>query len=348
MNRTLSLPSIAPGVPQRYAVHGPTSMSAPLAIALIKLGLITNADLTRSAHETDLVQLALTRWWSQNANGFTLFNWALRVQTLHEYGPDHAGDTNPWFCLTFVGDIPRFSLALRVGELEGELEGFGQTVLAVLEDAFDYLPVAWTLGEVLGMASWVHWMGENDETLALEEWADVGEDAPDIFTRAEFFNSIPEWAALPRRVRTRAELEIAASSDLGKNIIKTCDAISTLVNSPGFILPRHGARLREMQMATLEACAWIRWTDEDVTGRIVDDFIDEEGQTGEYVHFIGARPVKPTVAGVRRYLAETENMLQMALLVEQLMIHLGAPQGPRTLVEVFAGEAVDQLIRVRV
>lgn len=331
-NMSLALPHLAPAIPQQFTHYGRGALSAPLAIALIELGMITAADLAGREYEARLVELALTRWWNRQTAGLTLFRWSLHVQELDTY-TSHEQDGWPCFCVVPIGDAPHFSLALRVEGLENELTGFGQTVLAVLEDACCYLPVAWTLREALGMASHIHWMGESDEQEVILEMIDQGEYATreavlaevDLFTRAQFFAGMPEWAPLPRRVCSREDIEIAASSNRSKSVIKACDAITTLVHSTGFMLQRGESALQTMHTESVLACVWLRWSIDDATERAIDDYLENASQCGEYVEFIAACKVPATKAAIASYLRKMENMLQLAALVEQLIVLIGTP-----------------------
>jgi len=74
---------------------------------------------------------------------------------------------------------------------------------------------------------------------------------------------------------------------------------------------------------TVDGSMILLWKQYDVIGETIDDFLNDLGNCGEYCEFIDANPVPMTAAGVREFLAKTEQALQVAVLTEKLVLLLG-------------------------
>ena len=95
--------------------------------------------------------------------------------------------------------------------LEGIATGLGETVLAALYDGLRLLPNTLTPQRSLWQAESVYWHGEQSESAAADAFGeDLGED---VFRRDQFFEHMPEWAALPKRRLTNKQIRAAAECD---------------------------------------------------------------------------------------------------------------------------------------
>ncbi len=326
-------------------------MAVPLTIALIEAGVVTDQFLNRKNRplievlgepdERELAIRALSTWWKALQKRYPMrhFRWSLHVQ--HElqdyesrYGadPDQASKGTAWFCLTRSqnSDIPRVTLARRVGELEAVLEGFGQTALAVLMDATRYLPDSFTPWRALDCAHWLHWEeSETDEELIAEQQNLDGctreEAEASVLTRKEFYGDMPRWVTQPQRVRTREEIVRAARDSYTKSVITTCDDIAQLVNSPGFNINSFDIGAHNTRMDSIDGFLVLRWTERDAIGRVIDDALNMIGESGEYTEFIDAIEVPLTGAGLASYLSRMDQIFHLATLTEHLIYLLGDP-----------------------
>lgn len=340
---SLALPQLAPEIPQRYTVPGASAMTVPLTIAMLEAGVISDAMLRprRGAtlaevfggeDEKELTARALSHWWTRliRERPCKFFRWRLHVQQLEDTSYDTA--TTAWFCFTRMeGDIPRFALAPGIERLELLREGFGQTVLAVLRDATQLLPDSFTPWQALGWAEYIYWDGTaNDEELLenrreMEGYETVQEmlEHDSVLTRAEFYREIPEWVCAPKRMLSRDAIAAAGDGDFARRVIGLCDALHSLVNHPDFILrPAHKGAYRCGQ-DTVDGSMVLLWKQYDTIGQAIDDYLEQIGSYGDYCELIDANPVPMTVEGIREFLSTTEQMIQVAVLTEQLILLLG-------------------------
>lgn len=343
----LALPALAPEVPAQYVLPGDDALAVPLTIALLEAGVITNAMLRPpcsatlaeifGAQEKQLAERALAHWWTKlvRARPCKFFRWELHVQQLEDTGHGYDKDNTAWFCFTRMGYgtnyPPRFALAKGVEKLERLLEGFGQTVLAVLQDAADLLPDPQTPWHALRWAKCAFWdFTENDVELLEKRriegaYATVKDlvETEHIVTRAMFYAEIPEWVCAPKRVRSRAEIEAAASSKFARQVVDVCDALHDLVTHPDFILLPIDKGSSRSGHETIDASMILLWKQFDMIGETIDDYLNDLGNCGEYCEYIDANPVPMTAAGIRDFMTKTEQAIQVAVLTEKLVLLLG-------------------------
>lgn len=343
----LALPALAPEVPAQYVLPGDDALAVPLTIALLEAGVITNAMLRPSrsatlaeifgAQEKQLAERALAHWWTTlvRARPCKFFRWELHVQQLQDTGHGHDETNTAWFCFTRMGINdnypPRFALSKGVEHLERLLEGFGQTVLAVLYDATTLLPDAHTPWRAIGWVESVHW-GDSDndvellENRRIEHGCDTVADLLEnehVVTRAVFYRELPEWVCSPKRTRSRAEIEAAASTAFALQVVALCDALHALVSEPDFILTPADKGTYRCGRETIDGSMILLWKQHDVIGEMIDEYQNYLGNCGEYCDFIDANPVPMTAAGVREFMTKTEQAIQVAVLTEKLILLLG-------------------------
>lgn len=348
---TLALPRIAEDIPFEMHIPGETSLTAPLALALLETRVVTNdmlvpgpnAPLIQVFNEPDERELsmhALTTWWTGLQAKFPTkhFRWDLHVQELNDLTGQH--DASPpahgWFCITrnSNSDIPRVALARGAGQLESCLEGFGQTVLAVLYDCLLRMPESLNPMVAAEWADQMHWLeSEDDEELIrnAREDGQIPADADErtindhLFTRAQFYSDMPRWATAPRRVASREAIVRAARGKYEKSVIAACDAIADLVTRTGFNLRPFDCGVHRSGHDCIDGCMVLLWRDGDLVGHVIDEWLNEVGNCGEYVEFIDAQPVPLNAKGVKQYLARTEQMMELAMLTERLIDLIGEP-----------------------
>jgi PRTRC genetic system protein F len=343
----LAIPHLSPAVPLKYLISGADDLVAPLTIALLEADLITNAMLRHPKNATlaqtlggvnarDLAMRALSKWWDATikANSCKFFRWQLHVQRLDEdeIGPEYDG--NAWFIFTRMhDDIPRFALQRRITQLEDTLEGFGQTVLAVLKDATLRLPDSFTPWVAVDMADYLHWSNsETDEELIedcreMNGYATAQEviDNNSVMTRAMFFADVPRWVTAPVRVVSRDEICAADLGLFGQRVVDACDAIAQLVNDPGFTLTPSDKGVYRCGQDTTDGAMVLLWHEGDVLGQAIDDVINDLFNAGMATEFIDANPVPMTAAGIRHFQDLTEQTMKLAVLTEKLILLIGDP-----------------------
>ncbi len=347
MAGALALPSLSAAIPLKMRVTGQESLVAPLTIALLNADMITdamlrhprNATLTQVFEGVDARELsmrALSKWWAAliKANSCKFFRWSLHVQDLSSHDIDPEYEDHAWFIFTRMdGEIPRFALARRIEQLEAKLEGFGQTVLAVLRDATLHLPESFNPWRAVYFAEYFHWQNGADDEDLLEErremngYATIQQviDDGDVLTRARFFEDVPEWVTAPRRTVSREAICASNLDPFESRVVAACDAIAKLVAQPSFTLNPSDKGVHKTGMESTEGAMALLWRDGDVIGRVTDDVINDLYQCGESHDFIDANPVPMTAEGIREFQNLTEQAMQLAVLTEKLILLIGDP-----------------------
>ncbi|MFC5550753.1 PRTRC system protein F [Massilia aerilata] len=339
----LALPQLAAEIPTRYVIPGVDALMVPLTIALLEADVIT-APMLRTPRNALLVDVigepekqlsarALSHWWTKliREHSCKFFRWSLQVQQLDDTNYDKL--TTAWFCFSRMGDdIPRFALAKGIERLELLKEGFGQTVLAVLRDAVMLLPESFNPWFALDWADQAYWRESRDDAELLEMRREDGNyktveellENEHVVTRAVFFAELPEWVCAPKRTLSREAIAAAAGDDqLAHQAIELCDQVHGLVNRPDFVLHPSDKGAYRTGNYPIDGCMVLLWKPFDVIGETIDDYLNDLGQCGEYTDFIDASPVPVTAAGVREFMTLTEQTLQVAVLVEKLILLLG-------------------------
>lgn len=341
----LAIPHLPAAVPLKYFINGADDLVAPLTIALLEADVITSAMLRHPKASTlveifggpsarDLATRALSKWWDATVkeNSCTFFRWQLHVQRLSEDNIRPENDGNAWFIFTRMhNDIPRFALARRVTQMEATLEGFGQTVLAVLRDATRHLPDSFNPWDALSMAQYMYWdNSDTDEELLEDAREDRGYNTVeevtndgDVMTRAKFFRDVPRWVCEPRRVVSREAIAAADLCLFGKRVVAACDAIAQLVNAPNFTLRPDDKGAYRSGLETTDGAMVLLWQQDDVIGQVIDDVVNQIFEGGESTEFIDANPVPMTADGIRHFQDLTEQTMRLAVLTEKLILLIG-------------------------
>lgn len=343
----LAIPCLSSAVPLSYRISAADTLVAPLAIALLEADVITTRMLRPAKNSTladifgrldahDLAQRALSKWWEATikANSCRFFRWQLHVQRLNEDNLNPEYDGNAWFIFTrMFDDIPRFALQRRITQLESILEGFGQTVLAVLKDATLRLPDSFTPWVAVSMAEYMYWSSSETDAELLEEQQDMRDyetvqqviDDGDVMTRERFFKDVPQWVTAPVRVVSREAIGAANLCLFAQRVVYACDDIAALVADPAFTLsPSDKGAYRSGQDST-DGAMVLLWHEGDVLGQAIDDVVNDMFEGGDASEFIDANPVPMTAAGIRQFQDLTEQTMKLAVLTEKLILLIGDP-----------------------
>ncbi|MGP8437143.1 PRTRC system protein F [Paraburkholderia fungorum] len=344
----IALPSLS-DIPGVYTISSGESFAYPLVRSLLESGLIGAEDVARRPRsELALATAALTRRWNQITDGMELFDWNLRIdQALDGYSFDSTikQTDQAWAMVqTTHGPVScrQVSIGGAINALEQVCKGLGQTLLAALYDACDMLPTICTPAYALGLAEYTYWYGESDESFAIEEAMSLHDcqsreeliETFDFFTRDKFFRGMPEWAASPQRVLSRAKVKRAAAQDeFATEVVAAMDAIWNIVRfyGPFAEVGTGGAGLDAIDLALV-----VRWTEDDVVGRVVDDFLQYIAD-GEFLGAASATPLNIVGGDIATWLKQMEATALLAKAVERLLTLLGREEyQAKTLVRVFA------------
>lgn len=108
-------------------------------------------------------------------------------------------------------------------------------------------------------------------------------------------------------------------------MIAACDDIAGLVNSPDFDVPTQDCGVQHASHDTVDGMVCMTWTGIDQVGQVIDDWLNDLGNCGEYVDFIDMQNVPLTSKGVSDWMRRTTNMQQLARLTEHLITLIGEP-----------------------
>lgn len=348
----LALPLLTPSIPFEVYIPGESELATPLAIALLEAGLVTDAMLNPGPHdpsikvlgepdERELVMLGLSTWWDRirATHCSSSLYWDLHIQQLNNlYDCFDDGELQTgtgWFCLTrrHKTNMPRFALANRIMALELVLEGFGQTVLAVLKDAMRLLPDALEPWRAEYWAETLHWSESCDDDEFIKDRMEDGKYATveeclaneNPMTRARFYFDMPRWVFYPRRVVSRDDIVRAATGPWEKNVIAACDAVLATVSAPEFALNSFDVGSHSTRVESIDGWVVLLWREGDAIGAVLDEATNMCAQSGEYTEFIDAQAVPPTAEAILAYMRRTEQILELALPVENLLNLIGEP-----------------------
>jgi len=343
----IALPSLT-DIPGVYTISSGESFAYPLVKSLLDSGVIEAEDVARRPRsELALATAALTRRWNRITDGMQLFDWNLKLeQALDGYSHDSFKQTDQVWAMVQTTHGPvscrQVSIGGAINALEQVREGLGQTVLAALYDACDMLPTICTPAHAFGLAQYTYWYGESDESFAIEEAMSLHDcqsreeliETFDFFTQDKFFRDMPKWAASPKRVLTRAKVKRAAALDeFAAEVVAAMDTVWNIARfyGPFADVGTGGAGLDAIDLALV-----VRWTEDDVVGRVVDDFLQYIAD-GEFLGAASATPLAIVGGDIATWLKQMEATALLAKAVEHLLNILGREEyQAKTLVRVFA------------
>lgn len=332
---TLAVPDLD-GIPPRYTIGVGRTFARDLTLSLLDTAVITEVDVQkRPRNEMVLAHRAISRRWKFITEGMRYFDWHLRIESTPESLYTVAADPETvWAQIhSGTGPISCKHVYLREGieALEHVRAGLGQTVLATLYDAFRMLPLCFTPEYAFGIASYIYWYGEVDETEAIEEMMalhDVKtreelETVTDVFTRSQFFAAMPEWATFAQRVLTRRQVQIAAGrDDYAREVVEAMDSLWNIVRFYG---PFADLRSSDFGADPIDFALLVRWSDDDEITRVVDDFLHQSAD-GDYVIASAVAPLKIVGDDFAQWLKAMESTALLAKAVERVLALLESRQ----------------------
>lgn len=262
----LSLPCFAPSIPTTIELAPCGVKMLRMALALSKLGAITDADLAHLSETTvsaEAVRTVVQRGWKN------LLGDRFEFRVLAATCSLTIGDSMTFGAMTDDSDEIQPTLSIGAGypewiscgdtlEAVDDLEpGMGRFILDQLDRVLFLFGHPHTPSNYLDMASYEWWMGEEDESVVLAEMASDGVDPDDldVVRREDLFMDVPEWAyaTLP-----------ASTLELHQNPAALAAAIERL----------HGTRFAALADAVAELAALP--TDEDAfLRRLIDEYGEE-------------------------------------------------------------------------
>lgn len=330
----LALPSLD-GIPPRMIVIDGAQTSARMALSLMQLGLLTYRDWARPwQHEIDLIERALAKWLRKATSELQVFQFGItysdrrseQVAQFSGWLPDNKDISNRVsFTIYRIGDIPAYTLSAGITELEQAVPGLGETALYYLEKTA-ILPVL-TPCYALYLASQCYWMGEEDETLRIEEELEYCEPGStpeqiEIYRKRDFLAAIPEWAALPKQRLTHSSLRRIALEHAGTDAGTVADLLLKIARCRN---DYWAPSTYDEQLDCSDIAAIFRWTETDGCGQIVDDAMNQIYNNGESTEDFGIAYLDPKAEPLKAWLRSAEKTFQRLRLCEQLVRMVGRP-----------------------
>ena len=304
MTTMLALPGLDPDIPLRLVPKAAKHRGAQLAKVLIDAGLI-NADTLPArlgSDHTSTCRAALAAWLNQQLSGLRCLRptFSLSLSESTEGEPASDGDA-----VTLHGQIAWYGgggtwcVGAALERLEDLHPRLGLTVLRVIEDqSWRTLPL-FTASTALDVAMDIYWYGEENEEVALEEaWGDDQERREEMrssmVTRALFDATFPKWAlrgASPCRPLGHRALAAIAKRMTSARVLSVIDDVRALAR---LRLPERARQAQEQEPEGhfIGFAGVLAWSPDDpVTPRVVDDFEQMVGDSGEFVEESGTREV---------------------------------------------------------
>ena len=304
MTTMLALPGLDPDIPLRLVPKAARHRGAQLAKVLIDAGLI-NADTLPArvgSDHTATCQVALTAWLNQQLSGLRCLHPTFSLSLSEPTQGDPASDGD---AATLHGQIAWYGgggtwcVGAALECLEDIHPRLGLTVLRVIEEqSWRTLPL-FTASTALGVAMDVYWYGEENEEVALEEaWGDDQEHREEMrsgmVTRALFDATFPAWAL--RGTTRRKPLGHRAIAAIAKRV--TCARVRSVIDDVRALarlrLPERARQEQEQEQEGyfIGFAGVLAWSPDDpVTPRVVDDFEQMIGESGEFFKEGGTREV---------------------------------------------------------
>lgn len=298
----LALPRLDPAIPLRLVPKAARHRGARLAKVLVDAGLI-NADTLPAKVGSDHMatcRAALTAWLNRQLSGLRclqpLFALNLGESTDGEPASDGRGVTLQGQ-IAWVGGGGTWCVGAALECLEALHPRLGQTVLYVIEaQSWRTLPL-FTASTALDVASDTYWYGEENEEVALDEACGDDEAQREdmrsgMVTRALFEATFPAWAlrggtpCRPLGPRTLAAIARRAGCARVRSVIDDVRALARIR------LPEQARQEQEPEREGyfIGFAGVLAWSPDDpVTARVVDDFEQMVGESGEFYEECGTR-----------------------------------------------------------
>lgn len=209
--------------------------------------------------------------------------------------------------------------------------GFGQYVLSIINVGFFRTLQSYTPSIMFEVASMHYWMGESDESSYVEELESNGENPEDcdLFTRATFNKSFPDWVVFPKKKLSKAAIKRITKSedDLSAKVAQVVLELRKCIDLK-WEMPLAYCNTWYFRMAT---CCILRWNIDDLTYQILDDFEQYAMESGDgYADLHGVSLLNlNSDTEFHEWKLKMEQGLHMITLLDQLIGLVGKPENPK-------------------
>lgn len=282
-----SLPLLPSHIPIEYVIPAGLIESASVALDMLDAGVLTHT--SKELSPAQMIEESMRTWFESITSDLTIFMPHMEMTiNLEGLGFDlNREDAYEAFniegedCLSFGVAYPDwqwFTLKDKIEALEAKVTGLGETAIDWLDAHLGPLCLGVTPNFTLHAAQHSQWMGEDDESVLLEEWGSDPETA-DIFTRAEFDAAFPKLAYEASKKLT-AEVLSGLLSHPDREVVDLAAFLLEAVDEDDTVQSIHPRTFSEDHLPTLYPAVCIAWEESDPTVRIVDDYFNYENECG--------------------------------------------------------------------
>jgi PRTRC genetic system protein F len=285
------LPQIAAGIPARLtggeAIQRNASVTLMLLDACRDLGIAVQGDREDALNA---VCAALNGWVAQQLGALKIFTPSFTLRP-HLSERDYYRSARERAQVKFDSvdivwqskRIVPVSVGERIEYLEHAVPGLGATALRALNKSRETFTIL-TPDSVLGLASYMYWGCEEDESSYLDQVAENDADRADIMgnmvTRKMVDEAFPAWA-VGKKAQVLGDKTLKALAAASDGYI--CDVVLCVRRLRKLKVPQWTL---EMDGEFIDFSAVACWRDDDIVLRVADDLVNMAHQS-EYCEISG-------------------------------------------------------------
>ena len=201
----LTLPTLDPCIPKSFRTGTLGVRQLKMMLAMSRLGLLTDDDLAginAATVDAGIVMATLEAAWLRAVGDVYEYKLNSAYATLifpdlGELDVHEENSVSLYAGVVYQSSQPEWIAGGKVFEaLEEAHKGLGKTVISEIDSVLSRFGCPHTINGVLDMCSRTEWMGEENEKVMLEEYADeVNTD--DVVRFVDVVEGVPEWAYKP-------------------------------------------------------------------------------------------------------------------------------------------------------
>lgn len=307
----LTLPTISPEVPALIEFSPAGERHLRLALNMSRLGMIDDEDIARLRKNrigANALRQVIEAGWLNEVRDVWRFNLlsAYARLVIPTSGDEEFVGANGEALVGVVinaGTPQWVTVGKAFTEIEALRPGLGRTALGYVESVLSRFGRPHTPGGAFTMCQYLHWHGEGDESLAMEE---LGEDA-DVPRRDVMFDGVPEWAYVdydPNLATvSREEFDVAcavAGDHPVSALLRAIKELRDLDQQPNGFLPGYDSENTDGYIPEAnEPPILLAWAEEEDMLPIYDDNYQYFAQGGDdMAPWVGALLFEPTTEGI--------------------------------------------------
>lgn len=337
----LQLPTIGDDVPRCYSPAKRRCVSGIIAQFLLDAGVIARASFPTAVLSVDHVcDTVLDQWLHDQIGPLQCLSLYVEMKASHwrnapddeqreqcPYDASEAAEIQGLHVWWSASDVRRWVIGPALDDLERQLPGLGKAVWSVMDGQARRCYPLFTPVVALEQASYLYWLGGEDETEALELLREEGgsdEDVAAIVTLQDFKEAFPAWTLLSTPDGNHADADVAllrqAEVRLGDPQQRRIAALALAL--AGVDIDRDYAVRTEYD--NIGYGAVLCWMEDDLTVR-VSEAMAENAYASDYCDLIGETviPIDEPLA-MQDWMRHSVPHLEAIRLIDQLLWELAA------------------------